>query len=159
MKVLDGSVIEQIEDAGKFVLNNIRTEALVAPDRFTRTERPEYPFLAIKEAITNAVCHRDYFSTANVHVSIFDDRIEIWNSGGLPPELTIEDLKGTHSSIPRNQLIADALFLSKHIERWRTGTQRMIQDMLAYALPEPDFAQVRGGFEVVFRNAEAFLRL
>lgn len=158
MKVLDGSVIEQIEDAGKFVLNNIRTEALVVPDRFTRTERPEYPFLAIKEAITNAVCHRDYFSTANVHVSIFDDRIEIWNPGGLPPELTIEDLKGTHSSIPRNQLIADALFLSKHIERWGTGTQRMIQDMLAYALPEPDFAQVRGGFEVVFRNAEAVLK-
>ena len=95
------------------LLNNIRTEALVVPDRFTRTERPEYPFLAIKEAITNAVCHGDYFSTANVHVSIFDDRIEIWNSGGLPTELIIEDLKGTHSSIPRDQLIADALFLSK----------------------------------------------
>ncbi|MBI5956013.1 MAG: putative DNA binding domain-containing protein, partial [Chloroflexi bacterium] len=104
MKVLRGNVIEQIDSAEKFVMNHIRLEAEVRG--FVREERWEYPLSAMREAITNAICHRDYFSTANVHVSIFDDRIEVRNPGGLPPELTIDDLKRPHNSIPQNPLIA-----------------------------------------------------
>lgn len=153
MKVLRGNVIEQIDDAEKFVMNHIRLEAEIKG--FKRKERWEYPLSAVREAITNAVCHRDYFSTANVHVSVFDDRLEVWNPGGLPPELTIEDLKKPHKSIPRNPLIANALFLIKYIERWGTGTQRIIWDTVAHGLPEPEFNEISGGFEVVFRKAEA----
>jgi len=155
MKVLGGSVIEQIDMGEKFVMNHIRLEAEIKG--FLREERWEYPLSALREAITNAICHRDYFSTANVHISIFDDRIEAWNPGGLPPELTIDDLKRPHKSILRNPLIANALFFIEYIERWGTGTQRIIQDTLAHGLPEPEFRQVHGGFEVVFRKAEAFL--
>jgi ATP-dependent DNA helicase RecG len=155
MKVLRGTVIEQIDNTEKFVMNHISLAAKI--EGFIREERWEYPLSAIREAITNAICHRDYFSTANVHVSIYDDRVEVWNPGGLPPELTIEALKGPHKSIPRNPLIADALYFIKYIERWGTGTQRIVSDTLAHGLPEPEFKEATGGFEVVFRKAEAFL--
>jgi len=155
MKVLSGTVIEQIDDAEKFVMNHISLAAQIKG--FLREERWEYPLSAIREAITNAVCHRDYFSTANVHVSIYDDRVEVWNPGGLPPELTIDALKGPHKSIPHNPLIADALYFIKYIERWGTGTQRIVSDTLAHGLPEPEFSESAGGFWVVFRKAEAFL--
>lgn len=155
MKVLGGNVIEQIDNAEKFVMNHIKLAAEIKG--FLREERWEYPLSAVREAITNAICHRDYFSTANVHVSIYDDRVEVWNPGGLPPELTIDALKAPHKSIPRNPLIANALYFIKYIERWGTGTERIVQDTLAHGLPEPEFRQVHGGFEVVFRKAEAFL--
>ncbi len=155
MKVLRGNVIEQIDDAEKFVMNHIKLAAEIKG--FLREERWEYPLSAIREAITNAICHRDYFSTANVHVSIYDDRVEVWNPGGLPPELTIEALKGPHKSIPRNPLIANALYFIKYIERWGSGTQRMVEDTLAHGLPEPEFSESAGGFWVTFRKAEAFL--
>lgn len=155
MKVLRGNVIGQIDEAEKFVMNHISLAAQIKG--FLREEKWEYPLTAIREAITNAICHRDYFSTANVHVSIYDDRVEVWNPGGLPPELTIDALKRPHKSIPRNPLIANALYLIKYIERWGSGTQRIIQDTLTHGLPEPEFSESAGGFWVVFRKAEAFL--
>ncbi|NUO81525.1 putative DNA binding domain-containing protein [candidate division KSB1 bacterium] len=155
MKVLRGNVIELIDNAEKFVLNHIRLAAEVVD--FLREEKWEYPLDAIREALTNAICHRDYFSTANVQVSIYDDRLEIWNPGALPPELTIDALKRPHNSIPRNPLIANALFLIKYIERWGTGTERIIKATLAHGLPEPEFLQRDGGLKVVFKKAEAFL--
>ncbi len=155
MKVLRGNVFEQIDNAEKFVMNHIRLAAEVVD--FLREEKWEYPLDAIREALTNAICHRDYFSTANVHVSIYDDRLVIWNPGALPPELTLEALKGPHNSIPRNPLIANALFLIKYIERWGTGTERIIKETLAHGLPEPEFLLHNGGLQVVFKKAEAFL--
>jgi len=153
MKVLRGNVIDQIDEAEKFVMNHIKLSAEIKG--LLREEKWEYPLSAIREAITNAICHRDYFSTANVHVSIYDDRVEVWNPGGLPPPLTIDALKGPHKSIPRNPLIANALYFIKYIERWGTGTQRIIADTLSHGLPEPEFNETSGGFEVVFRKAEA----
>ena len=136
-------------------MNHIKLSAEIRD--FLREERWEYPLSAVREAITNAICHRDYFSTANVHVSIYDDRVEVWNPGGLPPELTVDSLKGPHKSIPRNPLIANALYFIKYIERWGTGTQRIISDTVEYGLPEPEFSETGGGFEVVFRKAEAIV--
>lgn len=119
MKVLRGNVVDLIDNAEKFVMNHIRLAAQVVD--FLREEKWEYPLEALREAITNAVCHRDYFSTANVHVSIYDDRLEIWNPGALPPELTIAALKRPHNSIPRNPLIARARFARAgvFVARWR----------------------------------------
>ncbi len=155
MKVLRGNVVDLIDNAEKFVMNHIRLAAEVVD--FLREEKWEYPLEALREAITNAICHRDYFSTANVHVSIYDDRLEIWNPGALPPELTIAALKRPHNSIPRNPLIARALFLIKYIEHWGTGTERIIKETLAHGLPEPEFSLRDGGVLVVFKKAEAFL--
>ena len=78
-----------------------------------RVETWEYPIDAIREAVTNAICHRDYEEYANVQVRIFDDRVEIWGCGSLPEPLTVDDLKHSHRSILRNPLIGKCLFLIK----------------------------------------------
>lgn len=152
MKVIGGSVYEQIDQAEKFVLFNIKKAAWVEPGKIERQERWEYPPDAIREAITNAIAHRDYSSSANVHISIFDDRIEVWNPGKLPPPLTPEDLKREHKSIPTNPSLANLLFLIKYIERWGTGTNDIVKWCVEHKLPEPLFKEVAGGFTVVLRK-------
>jgi len=107
---------------------------------------------AIREAITNAIAHRSYNSSANVHITIFYDRIEVWNPGKLHPPLTYDDLKGEHKSIPNNPLLANLLFLTKYIERWGTGTNDIVKWCVEHELPEPLFKEVAGGFSVVLRK-------
>lgn len=102
----------------------------------------------MEEVLTNALAHRDYFSNAEIQLSIYDDRIEVWNPGELPPPLTPQDLKRKHKSIPRNKLLADKLFLIKYIEQWGTGTNRIIKEMKENTLAEPEFCNLSGGFEV-----------
>ena len=104
----------------------------------------EIPPDVIREAIVNAIAHRDYTSAAAVQVSVFADRVEIWNPGLLPPPLTPERLRHPHRSIAHNPRIAEAFFLTRYIEKFGTGTLMMIREAVAHALPEPDFEQ-RGG--------------
>ena len=98
-------------------MKNIRKAAWIEPGKVERREKWEYPIEAIREAITNAICHRDYKIASNVQIRIFDDRIEVWNPGTLPEGLTPESLKGKHESIPRNPLIAKMFFLINEIEQ------------------------------------------
>ena len=152
MKVINGSIYEQIDQAEKFILFNIKKAAWIEPGKIERQEKWEYPPDAIREAIINAIAHRDYNSSANVHISIFDDRIEIWNPGKLPPPLTPKNLKEEHKSIPVNPSLANLLFLIKYIERWGTGTNDIIKWCREEDLPEPIFKEVTGGFAVVLRK-------
>jgi ATP-dependent DNA helicase RecG len=105
-----------------------------------REEKWEYPLEGLREAVVNAICHRDYTSSANVQVRIFDDRLEVWNPGDLPEGMTVDDLRRPHESKPRNKLIANAFFLIKYIEQFGTGIQRILDDFRAQERPEPDFA-------------------
>jgi len=152
MKVINGSIYEQIDQAEKFILFNIKKSAWIEEGKIERQEKWEYPPDAIREAIINAIAHRDYNSPANMHISIFDDRIEIWNPGKLPPPLTPKDLKEEHKSIPVNPSLANLLFLIKYIERWGTGTNDIIKWCREEDLPEPIFKEVTGGFAVVLRK-------
>ncbi|MFH1122596.1 MAG: ATP-binding protein [Pseudomonadota bacterium] len=115
-----------------------RAESIQAPVRY------EIPPEVLREAIVNAVAHRDYTSAGAVQVSVFADRVEVWNPGTLPAPLTTESLRHPHGSIPRNHRLCEGLFLVRYIEKYGTGTLMMIRECLAHALPEPDFAQ-RGG--------------
>jgi len=152
MKVIGGSVYEQIDQTEKFVLFNIKKSAWIEPGKIERQERWEYPPDAIREAITNAIAHRDYNSSASVHISIYDDRIEVWNPGKLPQPLTPNDLKREHKSIPINPSLANLLFLIKYIERWGTGTNDIVKWCKEYELPEPIFKEAAGGFAVILRK-------
>ena len=105
----------------------------------------------MREAIVNAVCHRDYASSANVQVRIFDDRLEVWNPGGLSEGMTVNDLRGVHESKPRNRLVANAFFLIKYVEQFGTGTGRIIADCLNHGLPEPEFESRPDRFRAIFR--------
>lgn len=134
-------------------MRHINKSAWIAPMKIERQEKWEYPPDAVREAIVNAVCHRDYESTANIQIRIFDDKIEIWGCGPLPEPLTPADLKREHKSIPRNPLIAKCFFLIKYIEQWGTGTNRMIDKCLDYGLPEPLFEEIAGDFVVTFKKS------
>jgi ATP-dependent DNA helicase RecG len=152
MKVIEGSVIDQVEEAMAFVRRNT-SMAVKIEGKSERTEQWEYPLDAIREAITNAVCHRDYADTGNVQVRIFDHGLEVWNPGTLPAGLTVEDLRRNHDSKPRNKLIARAFFLIRYIEQFGTGTGRMIDECRKADIPEPEFESRGGSFRVVFRKA------
>jgi ATP-dependent DNA helicase RecG len=145
-QIFQGSLFEQVDRATNFALGvlnrGVGTRALSpqAPVIF------EIPPDVIREAIVNAIAHRDYTSGAAVQVSVFADRVEIWNPGLLPPPLTPEGLRHPHRSIAHNPRIAEALFLARYIEKFGTGTLMMIRESAAHALPEPDFEQRSGEF-------------
>jgi predicted HTH transcriptional regulator len=140
-RVFKGTLFEQVSLAADFVLSKLnrsvgtRAESNQAPVRY------EIPPDVIREAIVNAIAHRDYTSAGAVQVSVFADRVEVWNPGTLLAPLTPESLRRAHGSIARNPRVCEALFLARYIEKFGTGTLMMIRESLAHALPEPDFAQ------------------
>jgi ATP-dependent DNA helicase RecG len=148
MKVIQGNIIEQVEEVMAFAKRNTRMAAEIKGLR--REERWEYPLEGLREAVVNAICHRDYASSANVQVRIFDDRLEVWNPGDLPEGMTVEDLRRPHESKPRNKLIANAFFLIKYIEQFGTGIQRILDDCRAQDLPEPIFEIAGHAFRAKF---------
>ena len=141
-----GGLVSDIEESLRFIERNTRTGYRI--EKLRREDVPEYPMRALREAITNAIMHRDYFeSGANVFVEIYDDRIEISNPGGLPKGLSKEEL-GTRS-VRRNPLIADLLHRIALIEKAGTGIRRMREDARKHKCPEPKFT-VNGFFTAAF---------
>lgn len=146
MKVFDGTIRELREKAIKFIMQH--TKHGVFFDSNGRYDKWEYPFRALEEAFSNALVHRTYDTNAEIQVSIYDDRIGIWNPGKLPKGLHLSDLKKRHHSVPRNRLLAETLFLPKFIEKWGEGTNRIIKEMKDHGLEEPKFEHLSGGFEI-----------
>lgn len=111
----------------------------------------DYPIPALREAVLNALIHRDYFNIANfILIKVYDDRIWISNPGGLPEGITVDELKRPHKSYVRNPLIARVFYLAGYIEHYGSGTVRMVEWMREAGLPEPDFKEEMGGFSVYF---------
>lgn len=152
LKVIEGDVIGQVEEAMAFVRRNTSMAAKIE-GKLERSERWEYPLDAVREAVTNAICHRDYADSSNTQVRIFDHSLVVSNPGGLPSGLTVEDLRNPHESKPRNKLVADAFFLIKYIEQFGTGTRRMINECRASGMPEPEFESHGDAFRIVFRKS------
>ncbi len=113
-----------------------------------RFDKWEYPFRALEEILNNALSHRDYWSSADTHLSIYDNRIEVWNPGELPKSLTPAMLKRKHLSIPRNRFLAERLYYIKYIEHWGRGTNRVVDAMRDEKLSDPIFEELSGGLNV-----------
>ncbi len=136
--VIEGNLFEQLEKS----LNILMTKYLISKTTFEgiyRKEMLEYPYEALREAIINALIHRDYLSTSDIQIRVYDDRLVIMNPGSLPPEITIEMLKSEHPSKPRNPLLANIFFYAGFIETWGRGTIKIIEACKNYGLPEPEF--------------------
>ena len=146
MKILEGTIPELREKALQFIAEH--TKHAVFFDANQRFDKWEYPQRALEEVLNNALAHRDYWSNADIHLEIYDDRIEVWNPGELIRPLTPEQLKRKHKSIPRNRFLADRLFYIKYIEHWGKGTNRMIEDMRKEKLADPIFEELSGGLNV-----------
>lgn len=144
-QVYKGTAFQLVDQAVDFVLSKIN---LSVGTRATSAQVPtnyELPPEAVREAIVNAVAHRDYTSTGSVQVMLFSDRLEVWNPGHLPSALTLQKLREPHGSFPANPLLAEPLYLTKYIERMGTGTRDMIRLCREIGLREPEYT-VRDGF-------------
>lgn len=154
LKPISGDIITQIKEIEKFIYNYISLHSWIEPGKMERQEKWEYPPRAIREALANAIAHRDYRSTSKVQVRIFDDRIEFWNPGRLPQGWTVETLKKKHESKPFNPLFAKAFFWIKYIEEVGTGTNKIIQWCKEWGLPEPEFEYTGTSLVVTFRKSK-----
>ncbi len=152
---IEGNILNQLENALKFVERNTRHEIRIT-GRPERETIPEYPEAAIREAVINAICHRDYAAVGTIQVRIFDDRLEVWNPGTLPPTLTVESLYREHPSLPRNPKIALAFYRARLIEHWGTGTLRMA-DACAGLGVKLEFFSESGFFMVRFIKPERII--
>jgi predicted HTH transcriptional regulator len=151
-QVYKGTVFDLVDQALDFVLSKID---LAVGTREHSTQAPvayEMPPEVVREAIVNAVAHRDYTSNGSVQVMIFSDRLEVWNPGTLPPSLTLEKLRHPHGSVPGNPLLAEPLYLTKYIERMGTGTGDMIERCKNAGLAEPEFSLTDGFVITIRRN-------
>lgn len=151
-QVYKGTVFELVDQAKDFVLSKIdlwtgdRSQGVQVPTEY------EIPQDVVAEAIVNAVVHRDYTSNASVQVMLFKDRLEIWNPGVLPPNLTLESLRGPHASIPANPLLAEPMYLTRYIERMGTGIRDMIDRCKEAGLPEPEIRIDSGSWIMTVRR-------
>lgn len=146
---IHNTLIDQLDGAMSWFRERLKTEFVVT-GKIERDVHWEYPLEAIREAITNALCHRDYTSLAHTQIKLYDDHLEIKNAGGLPPALTPEALFHEHDSIPRNQKIAESFFYAGFIERWGSGTLRMIEELQSAGFPPPRFISESGHFKLSF---------
>jgi ATP-dependent DNA helicase RecG len=147
-----GNVFTLISAADHFIRRHLPIASFFESDQFERVDKPILPVLAVREAMVNAVCHRDYRdNSSSISLAIYDDRLEIWNNGTLPPGLKLSDLKKKHESRPRNKLIANVLYSRKFFERWGSGTIKMLDLCKEHGVPEPEFEEYSGGFSVTFK--------
>ncbi|GHU12586.1 hypothetical protein FACS189449_06520 [Alphaproteobacteria bacterium] len=154
-QVFKGTLFELIDQSVDFVMSKInlwvgdRSESNQVPVRY------EIPREVVVEAIVNAIAHRDYTSNGSVQVMLFADRLEVWNPGSLPSNLTTGKIKETHGSFPANPLLAESLYLAKYIERMGTGIQDMIERCKNHGLAEPEFSASDGVSILIKRSTES----
>jgi predicted HTH transcriptional regulator len=145
----EGTVLEALDDAPKFIRRNTRLAARITTMR--RQDIPEYPEVALREVLVNAVAHADYSLTGmRIRVTIYADRMEIENPGTLPFGMTLDDLKAGVSRI-RNRVIARVLRELGLLEEWGTGYHRVTEDCRAGGYPAPEWEERGPALRVVFR--------
>jgi ATP-dependent DNA helicase RecG len=115
-----------------------------------RVENYPIPENALREAVLNAIVHKDYSSSVPIQISVYDDRVMIWNNGRLPGDWTIDRLLGQHPSIPFNPDIANAFFRAGSIEAWGQGIERILAECKAMGTPVPTFRYETIGLWVEF---------
>ncbi len=143
---IDGTLDEQIDDMQKFILKNIRRAAEIVGTK--RVERYEYPEKAIREIVANAVIHRDYKITETyTQINVFEDRIEVFNPGCLPPGVTVENIRD--AQVSRNEIIAARLKDLDYLEEYGRGIDIVFNEMERWDLLPPIFKNTTNSFRVV----------
>jgi len=136
---VSGHLFNQVREAEEQIKSLISRRYEITGESFKRRDVWQYPLAAIREALLNALVHRNYFEmSVKIQIKVFDDMLWIYNPGKLPGSLNIEDLKRPHSSHPRNRLIANTFYRAGLIEEWGSGIQRMTTALQKEGLPEPD---------------------
>ena len=146
-----GNLFEQIEQTMDLLFTKY-IKAMVSYEGISRVETYEYPREAVREALLNAVAHKDYSGGAPIQIKVYKDRILIWNDGQLPDNWTIHNLLKRHSSKPYNPDIANTLFRSGYIESWGRGIEKMMNYCKEAEIPAPNYFFEASDFLVEFRK-------
>ncbi len=146
---LEGSVLEALDEVPRFIRRNTRLAARIEGMR--RQDLPEYPRVALREALVNAVAHTDY-SLRGMHtqVAIYSDRMEIQNPGMLPFGMTLDNSKAGVSRI-RNPVVARVLRELELMEEWGSGYRRITEDCDRGGYPHPEWVELGSVLRVVFQ--------
>lgn len=138
-----------LKEAENFIARNTAVSAKIIDGQMQRVEKSEYPYKAIREALINSLCHRDYSSPGgSITLVIYDDRLELINTGLLPEGITLDQLKEDHSSHPRNPYITNVFNKRGFIEAMGMGTQTIIDTCLKEEMKTPEFFEQGGTFVV-----------
>ncbi len=142
----DGNIIQVLDMVlrtldRKFLIRNISFEGM------NRIETLEYPVPALREVLLNALIHRNYMG-APTQIRVYDKKMFVWNDGGLPETITLQQLTQSHSSHPRNPVLAGACFLGGYIDSWGSGIAKIVDSCKAAGLPTPEIKEQEGGFIV-----------
>ena len=143
MQEYEGDIFYLIDEAQKYILKNIHTGMRI--EGLARIDVPEIAPEALREAIINAFCHRDYYNPDSVNIAIFSDKIEIRSPGLLYGGLTIDRIIKEKVSERRNELIADMLHRIHYIEKWGQGIKKILSKE-----PNATFKEVGRQFIAVF---------
>lgn len=150
-RTIYGNAFTLLEESMQFVTRHLPVRKRVTSGQLERIEEPLIPFSALREALINAICHRDYSNpSTDISLAIYDDRLEIWNFGALPTTLTIDNLHGIHQSIPRNPNIARLFYVAGLIESWGRGTNIILDLCQEAKLNHPKFISRDYFFGVYF---------
>ena len=126
------------------------SKARISYEGIFRQETQPVPSSALREAVMNAVVHRDYSNPAPIQIRVYDDRIALWNPGALPPGWTLEELMATHASAPQNPGIANAFFRAGMIEAWGRGVADIVRACRATGTADPKWELGQGGLRLEF---------
>ena len=148
-----GSLMEQAEKVIDLLLTKY-LKAQITYDGLQRKESFPVPPAALREAVLNAIVHKDYASGIPIQISVYDNQLIIWNEGELPEDWTVAKLKIKHPSRPYNPDIANAFFRSGLIESWGRGTIKILNEAKAAKTPAPVFRYDDSGFYVIFNFEE-----
>lgn len=146
---IKGNLFEQVEKTIEILFTKY-IKAIISYEGIHRVETYEYPKDAVREAILNALAHKDYSMGVPIQISVYDNKLMIWNYGQLPEDWTIENLMQKHSSIPYNPDIANAFFRAGLVESWGRGTIKIIEQCKEHGLPKPEFENSGKDFWVIF---------
>lgn len=147
---LYGPLPHQLQAALAFVRRNTQLASRIVG--LEREDVPEYPYMAVREALVNALMHRDWAVAGKVNLNIFSDRIEIINPGGLMPGLQADRLEGLHRT--RNRTVAPLMLWMRLAETYGTGIRRMKAAMQSAGLPEPFIESSEAGLRLVLYSQQ-----
>lgn len=134
---IHGNLIEQSDKALDLLLTKY-LKAYISYEGIQRVEKYLFPKEALREALLNAIVHKDYASGIPIQIKVYDDRITFWNQGELPDNWTVETLKLAHPSNPFNPDIANVFFRAGLIESWGRGIEKITYECKAHDLPAPE---------------------
>ncbi len=150
---IHGSLLEQVDKAIELIyLKYMR--AKISYEGIQRIERYFVPEAALREALLNAVCHKQYQSGIPIQISVYEDRLYVANVGSLPEDWTLEKLMNKHTSKPYNPNIAYVFYLAGFIESWGRGVEKICNALRAENLPMPEYTVNPGDIMIKFTGPE-----